>query len=168
MKNNIVIFEDKKGNVELRADIEKDTIWATQEQIGQLFQVSVPTVNFHLKNIFNSHELRRISVIRDSLITAKDSKQYLTKFYNLDVIIAVGYRVNSKKATKFRIWATGVLREYLKQGYALNRYKLEKTPEAVEGLNETLALMGSPKYPGKLKGKLVFKLTKDMEPKSDL
>src|ERR1035437_2171405 len=101
MKNNIVIFEDKKGNVELRADIEKDTIWATQEQIGQLFQVSVPTVNFHLKNIFNSHELRRISVIRDSLITAKDSKQYLTKFYNLDVIIAVGYRVNSKKATKF-------------------------------------------------------------------
>ena len=165
MKNNIVIFEDKKGNVELRADIEKDTIWATQEQIGQLFQVSVPTVNFHLKNIFNSHELRRISVIRDSLITAKDSKQYLTKFYNLDVIIAVGYRVNSKKATKFRIWATGVLREYLKQGYALNRYKLEKTPEAVEGLAETLALMGSPKYPGKVKGKLVFKLTKDMEPK---
>jgi hypothetical protein len=165
MKNNIVIFEDKKGNVELRADIEKDTIWATQEQIGQLFQVSVPTVNFHLKNIFNSHELRRISVIRDSLITAKDSKQYLTKFYNLDVIIAVGYRVNSKKATKFRIWATGVLREYLKQGYAFNRYKLEKTPEAVEGLAETLALMGSPKYPGKVKGKLVFKLTKDMEPK---
>jgi hypothetical protein len=126
MKSNIVIFEDKNGNVELRADIEKDTIWATQAQIAELFEIGVPTVNEHLKNIFKTNELKEKSVIRKFRITAKDSKQYLTKFYNLDVIIALGYRVNSKKATKFRIWATGVLREYLKQGYALNQYKLEK------------------------------------------
>ena len=165
MKDNIIIYENKNGTVELRADIEKDTIWATQSQISDLFEVDVRTVNEHLRNIFRTHELKQISVIRNFRITAKDGKQYLTKFYNLDAIIAVGYRVNSKKATQFRIWATGVLREYLKQGYALNRYKLEKAPEAIEGLDETLALMSSEKYPGKLKGKLVFKLTKNMEPK---
>ena len=165
MKDNIIIYENKNGTVELRADIEKDTIWATQEQIAKLFEVSIPNVNMHLKNIFKTRELMQNSVIKDSLITAQDGKRYRAKFYNLDVIIAVGYRVNSKRATQFRIWATGVLREYLKQGYALNRYRLGKTPETVEGLNETLALMGSQKYPGKIKGKLVFKLTKDMEPK---
>ena len=164
MKDNIIIYENKNRTVELRADIEKDTIWATQGQISDLFEVDVRTVNEHLRNIFRTHELKQISVIRNFRITAKDGKRYLTKFYNLDAVIAVGYRVNSKRATQFRIWATRVLREYLKQGYALNRYKLEKAPEAVEGLDETLALMGSPKYPGKLKGKLVFKLTKNMEP----
>ncbi len=169
MKNNIVIFEDKDGNVELRADIEKDTIWATQAQISDLFEISVPTVNEHLKNIFMTDELDEISTIRKFRIVQNESGRKVkrdTKFYNLDAIIAVGYRVNSKKATQFRIWATGVLKEYLKQGYALNHYKLERSPEAVEGLDETLALMSSPKYQGKLKGKLVFKLTKDMEPKS--
>jgi hypothetical protein len=165
MKDNIIIYENKNGTVELRADIEKDTIWATQSQISDLFEVDVRTVNEHLRNIFRTHELKQISVIRNFRITAKDGKRYLTKFYNLDVIIAIGYRVNSKTATQFRIWATGVLREYLKQGYVLNRYKLEKSQEAVEGLDETLALMGSEKYPGKLKGKLVFKLTKHMEPR---
>ncbi|MDE2188837.1 MAG: virulence RhuM family protein, partial [Patescibacteria group bacterium] len=157
--------QNDKGNIELRADIEKDTIWATQAQIGDLFEVGIPTINEHLKNIFKTNELNDASVIRNFRITAADGKKYLTKLYNLDAIIAVGYRVNSKKATQFRIWATGVLREYLKQGYALDRDKLEKTPEAVEGLDETLALMSSPKYRGKLKGKLVFKLTKNMEPK---
>jgi len=126
--------------------------------------VNIPTINEHLRNIFTTNELKEVSVIRKFRTTAKDGKRYLTKFYNLDAIIAVGYRVNSKTAIQFRIWATGVLREYLKQGYALYRYKLEKAPEAIEGLDETLALMGSPKYPGKLKGKLVFKLTKNMEP----
>lgn len=165
MKDNIIIYENKNGTVELRADIEKDTIWATQEQIAKLFDTTKQNSGKHIRNILRTGELKEDSVVNNLFTTAQDGKQYLTKFYNLDAIIAVGYRVNSKKATQFRIWATGVLREYLKQGYALNRYKLEKAPEAVEGLDETLALMGSPKYSGKLKGKLVFKLTKNMEPK---
>jgi hypothetical protein len=165
MKENIVIFEDKNGNVELRADIERDTIWAMQDQIAKLFDGSKQTVSRHLIRIFDEGELDEKSVVKEYLTTADDGKKYKAKFYNLDAIIAVGYRVNSKKATQFRIWATVVLREYLKQGYALNHHKLEKSPEAVEGLDETLALMASPKYHGKLKGKLVFKLTKDMEPK---
>lgn len=164
-KNNIVIYQGENGEVEFRADIEKDTIWATQEQVGLLFDVSSQNITIHLKNIFKSEELNKNSVCKESLHTGKDGKQYLTKFYNLDAIIAVGYRVNSKKATQFRIWATGVLREYLKQGYALNRYKLDKSPEAIEGLTETLAFMESEKYPGKLKGKITLKITKDLESK---
>lgn len=164
-KNNIVIYEDKSGNVELRADIEKDTIWATQAQVSDLFECERSVITKHLRNVFKEKELQENSVCAIFAHTAADGKQYKVKSYNLDAIIAVGYRINSKKATQFRIWATGVLREYLKQGYALNQYKLDKSPEAIEGLDETLALMGSPKYPGKLRGKLVFKLTKNMEPK---
>ncbi len=120
-ENKIVLYTDKRGNVELRADVEKDTIWATQAQISRLFGVDTRTVNEHLTNIFKTRELNEISVIRKFRITAKDSKQYLTKFYNLDAIIAVGYRVNSKKATKFRIWATRILREYLVKGFNLDK-----------------------------------------------
>jgi hypothetical protein len=115
-------------------------------------------------NIIREQELQEKSICAKFAHMGTNGQKYNIKCYNLDAIIAIGYRVNSKTATQFRIWATGVLREYLKQGYALNRYKLEKAPEAIEGLDETLALMGSEKYPGKLKGKLVFKLTKNMEP----
>lgn len=161
-ENNIVLYTDKRGKVELRADIKQDTMWATQAQIAKVFQVDVRTISEHLKNIFKTRELRETSVIRNFRITAKDGKLYLTKFYNLDAIIAVGYRVNSKKATKFRIWATGILRNYLVTGHALNRRTLTESPEKVEGLHEAVALLESNKYPGKLKGKLVFKLSKEM------
>src|SRR5665213_3236634 len=130
-KNKIVFYQNEKGNVELRADVAGDTIWATQAQIGQLFHVSSQNITLHLKSIFKSGELNRDSVCKESLHTGKDGKQYLTQFYNLDAIIAVGYRVNSKKATQFRIWATGILRDYLTKGFTLNRYKLEKAPEAL-------------------------------------
>ena len=162
MKNNIVIFEDKKGKVELRADIEKDTLWATQAQIAQLFQISVPNVNIHLKNIFKTHELSQNSIIKESLITAQDSKQCLTRFNNLDVIIAVGYRVNSKKATKFRIWATGILHKYLVEGGAINSRRIEQSPESLVGLHESIALLESMNQEGKLKGKLTLKLSEDL------
>ena len=108
--NKIVLYTDKKGNVELHADVEKDTLWATQRSIADLFYCSADNVSLHLKNIFKSKELDERSVTEESSATAKDGKRYLVTFYNLDVIIAVGYRVNSKKATQFRIWATRILR----------------------------------------------------------
>ena len=166
-ENNIVIYKGKNGKVELRTDIEKDTIWATQSQIASLFSVNSQAITKHLGNIYEEGELVRDATCSKMEQVQKEGGRAVKReveFYDLDVIIAIGYRVNSVKATQFRIWATGVLREYLKQGYALNRYKLDKSPEAVEGLDETLALMKSSKYPGKLKGKLVFKLTKHMEP----
>ena len=87
----------------------------------------------------------------------------LISLYNLDMIIAIGYRVNSNKATQFRIWATGILREYLKNGYALQKYKLNKSPELIEDLQETLNQIASNRNKGKVKGKLTFKITKDIE-----
>jgi len=168
MKDNIIIYENKNGTVELRADIEKDTIWATIDQIAELFERHKSVISRHLKKIFIEGELNETATVAKNATVQKEGGREIIReiqYYNLDAILSVGYRVNSKSATQFRIWATGVLREYLKQGYALNRYKLEKAPEAIEGLDETLALMSSEKYPGKLKGKLVFKLTKNMEPK---
>lgn len=89
----------------------------------------------------------------------------MTNFYNLDAIIAVGYRVNSKKATQFRIWATKTLREYLVRGYAFNHYKLGKEPEAVVGLYEAITLLESKDIPGKLRARISIKIEKDLEPR---
>ena len=164
MKNNIVLYQSENGAVELRADIEKDTVWATQEQIGQLFQVSSQNITIHFKNIFKSEELDYSSVCKESLHTGKDGKQYLTKFYNLDAIIAVGYRVNSKKATQFRIWATGVLRKYLVEGHALNKHRLGESPKSLLGLYKSIALLESLNKQGNLRGKLTLKLTEDLLP----
>lgn len=162
-KNSIVIYQAKDGKVELRADIEKDTIWASLDQISELFDRDNSVISRHFKNIFNDSELDRKLVIAKNATTAKDGKTYTVEYYNLDAILSVGYRVNSKKATQFRIWATGVLREYLKNGYALQESKLSKNPESIEGLQETLSLITSNKYKGKLKGKLTLKITKNME-----
>jgi hypothetical protein len=162
IENKIVLYTDKRGNVELRADVEKDTMWATQVQIGRLFEVDVRTVNEHLKNIFKTNELKEISVIRKFRIAARDGKQYLTNFYNLDAIIAVGYRVNSKKATRFRIWATGILHDYLVKGYILNRRTLAKSKESLDGLHEAMAFIESRSQGKPLKAKMTLRLTKDL------
>jgi hypothetical protein len=164
MKNNIVIFEDKNGKVELRADIEKDTIWATQDQIAVVFESSKQNIGQHLKNIFLSHELKQNSVVKNFFTTGQDGKRYSAKFYNLDAIIAVGYRVNSKKATQFRIWATRILHEYLVDGYVVNKRRLEESPESLVGLYKSIALLESMSHQGKLKGKLTLKLTEDLIP----
>ena len=167
-KNAIVIYQGKDGEVELRADVENDTIWATQAQVSDLFDTTPQNITLHLKNIYNEGELTLEATCKESLQVQKEGGRALkrkTKFYNLDAIIAVGYRVNSKKATLFRIWATGVLREYLKNGYALQKSKLHESPEALEGLDEALTLLKSEKYSGKLKGSITLKVTKKLEPK---
>ncbi|MEK7089088.1 MAG: virulence protein RhuM/Fic/DOC family protein [Patescibacteria group bacterium] len=121
VKNNLVIYQTKSGAIEFRGDFIRETIWATQAQIAEVFGVTIPTINEHLANIFKTQELNRNSVIRKFRITANDGKIYNTQFYNLDVIISVGYRVNSNTATMFRIWATKTLREHIIKGYTLNK-----------------------------------------------
>ena len=120
-----LIFTSQAGENGIEVRYEDDTIWLTQKLIAALFAVSVPTINEHLKNIFASGELKEDSVIRKFRTTAADGKSYLTQFYNLDAIISVGYRVNSVRATQFRQWATGVLREFAIKGYVLDRKRLE-------------------------------------------
>jgi len=164
-KDTIVIYEGKDGNIELRADVEKDTIWATQVQIAELFDCSTDNVSLHLKSIFADGELKKKAVTEESSVTAADGKKYKTNLYNLDAIIAVGYRVSSKKATQFRIWATKTLRTFLTGGFSLNNYKLEKSPKALLELYKAMALIDSTGAGGRLKGKVTIKLTEDFDPR---
>ena len=116
----LFIYQCQNGsNVELKC-FDKDTLWATQEQMGLIFGTTKQSISYHLDNIFTIQELDKNSVVKEILTTASDGKKYNTKHYNLDAIIAVGYRVNSAKATQFRIWATKILREYLIKGFALD------------------------------------------------
>ncbi len=120
-----LIFTGQAGESSIEARYEDEMVWLTQKLIATLFGVSIPTINEHLKNIFESGELDADSVIRNFLITAKDEKSYDTKHYNLDAIISVGYRVNSVRATQFRQWATNVLREFAIKGYVLDKKRME-------------------------------------------
>lgn len=119
-----LVFTAKAGDsIEVR--YEDETIWLPQKLMASLFGVDVRTISEHLQNIFASNELSEDSAIRKFRITASDSKQYETNFYNLDAIISVGYRVNSARATQFRQWATGVLRNFAIRGYVLDRKRME-------------------------------------------
>lgn len=120
-----LIFSNQAGEGGIEVRYEGESIWLTQKLMAELFDVTVPTVNEHLKNIFESVELQPDSVIRKFRITAADGKNYDTNFYNLDAIISVGYRVNSVRATQFRQWATHVLREFAVKGYVLDRKRME-------------------------------------------
>ena len=126
--NEIIIYSTPEGSIRVEVTYQEETFWLTQKQIAGLFGVDVRTVNEHLKRIFSSGELQPDSVIRKIRITATDGKNYLTNFYSLDAIIAVGYRVNSYQATQFRIWATATLREFITKGFVLDdeRLKLNK------------------------------------------
>ncbi len=139
MQQEIVIYRDKRGDVTLRADADNETIWATQEQIAGVFGTKRPAITKHLNNIFNSGELERRSVCSILEHTAADGKTYKTQFYNLDAILSVGYRVNSKQATHFRQWATKTLRDYILKGYALNARRLQEAQQtSVKELERTL------------------------------
>jgi len=120
-----LIFTTQSGADGIEVRYEAETIWLTQKLMAALFDVTIPTVNEHLKNIFTSEELKQDSVIRKFRTTAADGKNYNTNFYNIDAIISVGYRVNSKRATQFRQWATQVLREFAVKGYVLDRKRME-------------------------------------------
>ncbi len=120
-----LIFTQQAGESGIEVRYENGSIWLTQKLIAELFEVSIPTINEHLKNIFESQELDQNSVIRKFLTTASDGKNYNTQFYNLDAIISVGYRVNSKRATQFRQWATQVLSEFAIKGFVLDKKRLE-------------------------------------------
>ena len=122
----VAIYQAFGDEQKIRVRIEDENVWLTQKLIAELFDVSVPTVNEHLKNILESKELNEISVIRKFLITADDGKGYETKHYNLDVILAVGYRVRSEKGTQFRKWATEKLREYLIKGFTMDDERLKQ------------------------------------------
>lgn len=122
---NVIVYQAENESVSTNVLFKDETFWMTQKDMAKLFDVNVPAISKHLKNIFESGELVISAVISKMETTVEDGKIYQTNFYNLDAIIAVGYRVNSKKATQFRIWATGVLREYIIKGFALDDVMLK-------------------------------------------
>ena len=125
MKNSMIIYVSKDGNVKVDVNILQDDIWMSQDVMANLYDTTKNNISMHLKNIFDEGELEKNSVVKKFLTTANDGKNYNVLHYNLDAIIAVGYRINSKKATEFRIWATKVLKEYMVCGFVLNDEKLK-------------------------------------------
>ena len=127
--NSIVLYQNETGSKIIEVLYDSEDFWLTQKTMSELFSVKVNTINYHLKEIFNSGELKENSVIRKIRITANDGKKYNTSFYSLDAIIAVGYRVNSFEATQFRKWATNTLKEYIKKGFVVNTELLKNGPK---------------------------------------
>jgi hypothetical protein len=125
-EKQFILYTSQEGDVNVRILTDGQTIWMSQAMIGELFSKSKKTISEHLQNIFISEELEENSVVRKFRTTASDGKAYQTTFYNLDAIIAVGYRVNSKQATAFRIWATNILREYIIKGFVLDDERMKQ------------------------------------------
>ncbi len=122
----IVIYQNQSGAIDFKGDLKKETIWATQAQIAEVFDIDRSVVTKHINNLFKENELEKKSVCAKFAHTASDGKTYQVDFYNLDVILSVGYRTNSRKAIKFRQWATKTLKEFLVHGYVLNKKQIFK------------------------------------------
>jgi len=141
MDNQIEIYKSADNNVEVEVQFAQDTVWLSQQQIAALFEQTKQNISLHINNSFKEGELIGESVVKESLTTAADGKKYRTKYYNLDVIISVGYRVNSKRGTQFRQWATKRLKDYLVDGYAINQKRLEERNLEVKHLKEGISIL---------------------------
>lgn len=149
----IVLYTGPKGEEKVEVRMDKETVWLTQAQISDLFRIERSVITKHLKNVFLTAELSRNSVCAKIAHTAADNKVYQVEVYNLDAIISIGYRVNSKRATQFRIWATSVLHDHILKGYTVNEarltetkaraHELERAVRLIRGAIETRALKSS-------------------------
>lgn len=136
--SEIVIFEEDAQKVEVR--LEGETVWLTLSQLAKLFGRDKSVISRHLRNIFRDFELERESVVAKNATTAADGKIYQVEHFNLDAIISVGYRVNSHRATRFRQWATTVLRHHLTRGYSLNEHRLAR--QGLSELEQAVEVLG--------------------------
>lgn len=134
-KNEIVLFESKDGKVTLPVPVQSETVWLTRMQMADLFGVTPQNITIHLRKVYAAGELDRSATSKDFLLVQSEGSRQITRSvncYNLDAIISVGYRVNSSRATQFRIWATQVIREFLLRGYAINRDRMRQLGQTVE------------------------------------
>jgi len=119
-QSEILMYQTEDGVTKIDVQIDQETVWLTQTQMMELFQTSKQNISLHISNVFKEGELEPEAVVKESLTTAADGKKYITKYFNLDVIISVGYRVKSLRGTQFRIWANAVLKEYMTKGFVMN------------------------------------------------
>jgi len=133
-----LVYQAEDGRTKIDVRLEGETAWLTQAHMAELFQTTVPNISMHLRNIFAEKELQSDSVVKEFLTPAADGKRYTTKFYNLDAIISVGYRIKSAVATRFRIWATQKLREYIVKGFVLDDERLKNPDQPFDYFEELL------------------------------
>ena len=143
---NIQIYQTKDGSTEVIVKFDNETVWLSQRQMAQLFVKDTDTIGLHLKNIYNSGELEEKSTTEESSVVQKEGQRNVrrkVKLYNLDAIISVGYRVNSKQGVQFRIWANSILKEYLLKGYTLDKKRLAQQNEQLKELQESVKILGN-------------------------
>jgi prophage maintenance system killer protein len=140
-RGEIVIYRTKDGRAALEVKLQKETVWLSQAQVGQLFDKNKRTISEHIRNLFKEGELIENAVVRKFRTTAADGKSYQVEYYNLDVIISVGYRVKSQRGTQFRIWATQVLKDHILKGYSINEKRLREQNARLIELQKTVNLM---------------------------
>jgi len=139
--NEIIIYQSKDKKTQIDVKFEHDSVWLTQQQMAELFGQTKQNISLHINNCFKEKELRSISVVKESLTTASDGKKYKTKFYNLDLIISVGYRVKSIRGTQFRQWATQRLKDYLIEGVAINEKRLNQKDKEIKILHDGIRIL---------------------------
>jgi hypothetical protein len=134
-EKEVIIYESEDGQIQFDVTLDKDTIWLTQNNIASIFDTTIQNVGQHIKSIFNDYELKEAATVKNFFIVQKEgSRQVKRKIdhYNLDAIISIGYRINSKRATKFRIWATSILKNHLIEGYTTNTKRLLEKHREIE------------------------------------
>ncbi len=144
MENKIEIYITPDGQTEIKVNFDKDTVWLNQYQLAELFKIDRTSITKHLKNIFETGELDEISTCAKIAQVRQEGKRRVKRdvlYYNLDVIISVGYRVNSKQGTQFRIWATKRLKDYLVEGYAVNEKRLAQKNQEIKVLKDGISIL---------------------------
>ena len=139
-KNEIVVYQPEGGEFHIEVRVENESVWLTQAQMAELFHATKQNISLHIANIYKEGELDKNSVVKEYLTTASDGKCYKTKWFNLDVIISVGYRIKSIQGTRFRQWALNILKEYMLKGYAVNQRMLvpQTHQKLIENVNTRL------------------------------
>ncbi|WP_317191588.1 virulence protein RhuM/Fic/DOC family protein [Hymenobacter negativus] len=140
--DNILLYQAPDGQTKLEVQLDHETVWLSQAQMVELFDTTKQNVSLHIRNIFREGELSDETSVKDSLTLVSKDRKYSVKYYNLDVIISVGYRVKSLRGTHFRQWATNILRQYLVQGYALNEKRLRESARQLADLKRLVQLQG--------------------------
>ena len=140
--NDILLYQTPDGQMQLEVQLANETVWLSQAQMVELFDTTKQNVSLHLRNLFREEELSEETSVKDSLTLVSKGRKYTVKYYNLDVVISVGYRVKSLRGTHFRQWATGILRQYLVQGFVLNEKRLRESARQLADLKRLVQLQG--------------------------
>ncbi|MBS1602595.1 MAG: virulence protein RhuM/Fic/DOC family protein [Bacteroidetes bacterium] len=142
-KGNVLFYEAGPGSTRIEVKLESDTVWLNLNQMADLFNRDKTVISRHLSNVFKENELERSSVVAKNATTAADGKIYQVEYFNLDVIISVGYRVKSQRGTQFRIWANRILKDYLTKGYAIDQKRIREQSRQLDELKQTVKLLGN-------------------------